>query len=336
MPTPDTKAEMHITTIHATECINFLQIVYGGKTYSLEEFSKEFKKDEFGLDILLPKCTFIYRGNKISFDEYRTMKMAISNELSFFERCHTEIMPMEPSLQINNYEYYRAAKFLEKAEDCLQTARYYLMNAADILEYDCVLNWATGYGPIYEIRTMNFKTAIVWYNNCFDYILQIVFLAFELYKGMNRYNAQMSFEEILKLCSYMSIQKVHDANSGNVNLDILWNILENCRNSITDINEWANYSKHKGGIGFKGLKADAPFQIITTDRDGNMRTSSEFESIKIELDDGVTIAKNAHKVLYDCLNQVVDFIDFGKATHTIDDQGRMVIPDKTTYVKVIL
>lgn len=319
------------------ECVHYLKLLYRGKEYTLEDFSDEFKSGEFSLENLLPECTLIYKEKKITFEEYSNNIKSFSNSLDFFERYQNEIIPLEIDLQMSNYNYYKAAKFLEKAEECLQTARYYLLICQDILEYGCNLNWKTSYGAIFQVRTMNFKTAIIWYNNCFDYILQIAFLAFELYKSMPKYNSSLGFEDILRLCTYKSIKDLHTANSSNSNLNTLWNILEKCRNSLKDINSWANFAKHKGGIGFIGLKPASPFEVSINDAGGNTQhLTSEFESISLDLDDSISVLVKAHKTLYDCLNEIMDFIDFQKAIPQKDENDNLVIPDKNSYVKVIL
>lgn len=329
--------KFQFTSRTTPECINYLEIEYENEIYSLEDFSKKYKKEEFEIEPMLKLCNFIYKGEKITFDEYQQKYVAFSNELLFYDRYGREIMPIEISLAISNYSYYKAAKFLGKAEECLQTARYYLIQSADILEYDSVINWKTGYGPIFNIRAMNFKTAIIWYNNCFDYVLQVAFLAFDLYKGMRGYNEEMTFEDILKLCTWKNIRILHESNPEHEGINELWEILKECREGLADITNWANYSKHKGGIGFNGLKAESPFHVYIGSEPGKMESrTSEFESIKLDLDESVGKAKNAHDTLYKCMDKLVDFIDFRKAVHSVNNEQNIVIPDKESYMKIIL
>lgn len=319
------------------ECIQYLKLLYKDKAYTLEDFSAKFKTGEFSLENLLSECTLIYKGEKMTFEEYSNNIKSFSDSLKFFKRYQNEVAPLEIALQLSNYEYYKAAKFLEKAEECLQIARYYLLMCYDVLEYDCNMNWTAGYGAVFQFRTINCKTAIIWYNNCFDYILLIAFLAFELYRFMPKYNSDLNFEEILRLCTYNSIKNLHIQNSTNTNLNILWGILEDCRNNLSDINSWANYAKHKGGIGFVGLKPPSPFEVSRSDANGNTQhLTSEFEPILLDLDDSITILVQAHEALYDCLNNLMDFIDFQKAIPQKDENGNLIIPDKNSYVKVIL
>ena len=319
------------------ECNGFLSLIYNGREYNLHDFSSEFKTDDFSLDHLLPKCDIVYRGKRMTYEEYVDQQRSISAQLNFFTRYREEIMPIEIGLAISNKEYYRATKFLEKAENCLQTARYYFYRSTNIMEYDCCINWKSGYQGIYDLRSRNFQTAIIWYNNCFDYIVQIAFLAFGLYKEVRRYTDDMNFEEILKLCTYNTLKTLHENNPANSGLTNLWNIIETCRVARQDLNDWANYAKHKGGIGFVGLKPDTPVQIYIGSTTGGYESRiSEFESITLDMDTSINKVISAHEALIRCLNDLTDFIDFPAALFTINEEGRYVFPKKITYSKVIL
>ena len=188
-----------------------------------------------------------------------------------------------------------------------------------------------------SIFILTFTTAIVWYNNCFDYILQIVFLAFELFKKVRRYRADMSFEEKLSMCTFKVFRDLHREYPDNEEFTQLWDILKRCHNAISELNEWANYAKHKGGIGYVGLKPDSPFQVYIGTTDGSMESrTSEFESIKLDMDESVSVLVEAHKALVSCLEEIVDFIDFESCRYTITEDGKFDIPEKSSYVKIQL
>ena len=314
-----------------------MKIIYKYNQYTLDEFSKKFKNGEFFLESLLSECTLLYRGKKLSFEDYKKQIHELSDTLKFSKLYSTSIISIEPCLAICNYDFYKAAKFLEKAEICLQTARFYLMKSANILEYDVVLPWRYGYQPIFDIRATNFTTAVIWYNNCFDYILQIAFLAFELYKKMPKYQDTMDFEDILKLCTYKNIRYLHNNNSNNTALNELWQMLDECHTKILDVNIWANYAKHKGGIGFIGLKPNSPYKIyIAKPGEQPESRTDDFEPIKLDLDDSIKKMVDIHEALLSCISKLVNFIDFSKAKYTINDEGDFVIPSKDSYVKIQL
>lgn len=318
-------------------CNDFLRLIYQDKEYSLAEFSTAFKKTEFDMDRLLPQCCIVYRGEKILFEEYVAKRRAISTRLQFFTRYRDEVLPIEIGLAISDKAYYQAAKFLEKAENCLQTARYYFYRSTDILEYDCCVNWKSGYQAIYGLRSMNFQTAIIWYNNCFDYIVQVAFLAFGLYRGIRRYNDALPFEEILKMCTYNALKTLHENQPTNTGLNDLWNIIEKCRVARQDLNDWANYSKHKGGLGFVGLNLESPIQIYVGSTQGGYESRiSDFEAITLDMDQSVEKVILAHEALMTCMNDLMDLINFPAAQHHINEEGQFVFPDKSTYCKVTL
>lgn len=324
-------------SITTPDCISYLLLEYDRKKYSLDEFSAAFKKGEFQLESILSECTLIYRGKNISFEEYSASRRKLSDQLTVFQKYSNEVFPIEMYLAICNYNYYKAAKFLEKTEKCLQTARYYLMQGADIIEYDCNVPWKYGYQPIYDIRTINFTTAIVWYNNCFDYVLQIVFLAFELFKKVRNYKDDMNFEEILRLCTFKVFRELHKDYLDNVAFTHLWDILDRCHRAITDVNDWANYAKHKGGIGYIGLNPESPVQIYIGQPDGSTESrTSEFEAIRLDMDESVSTLVAVHRALCSCLEEIVNFIDFESCKYTITEDGKFDIPDKSSYVKIQL
>lgn len=319
------------------DCVSYLIIEFEGKQYYLDEFYNTFNNNDFQIDSLLPKCTFIYKGKAQSFEEYKTSRIELSNQLDISQKYMNDVFPIEAQLAICNSDYYKAAKFLEKAENCLQTARFYLMQGANIIEYDCKISWKNGYQPIFDIRTINFTTAIIWYNNCFDYVLLVVFLAFELFEKVPRYKKDMTFEEKLKLCTFRAFQNLHKEYTDNIAFNQLWNIMEHCHNAISDLNEWANYAKHKGGIGYIGLKPKSSYQIYTRNPDGTVESrTSEFDPIKLDIDKSIETVVKSHKALFCCLEEIVDFIDFELCKYTIDKDGKFVIPDKSSYVKVKL
>ena len=141
------------------ECADFLKLLFEGREYTLNEFSVAFKKNNFDLEQLLPQCEIIYRGRKISYNQYIADLRGDVAQLGLFTRYREEIAPIELSLSIGDYDYYKAAKFVGKAENCISTARYYYYQSTNILDYDCRVNWKAGYNGIYALRTMNFETS---------------------------------------------------------------------------------------------------------------------------------------------------------------------------------
>lgn len=331
---------MNITFTSKTtpECQDYLKILYDNSDYSLEDFAKKYKTRDFSLDEKLKEAIIVYRDNKMSYEELSKAINDFSEELEFVDRYIKEIYPIEHLILMSNSDYYKAAKYINKTEKCLQTARYYLLNSFNILTTDFECNWSAGYGPQFLLRTMDFTTSVVWYNSCFDYILQVVYFAFGIYKKTDGYADQTSHEVLLKKCTYNTMGEIYSQYKTVPNYKTLWKIISKCYNALSKINLWANYIKHKGGISFKGLNAPDPFHIKMTDSEGKIITeSSDFESIEIDLDGSLNELKDVHKSLYACINDLIDFIDFKSAIpQKHPEKDGLVIPNPSSYVKVIL
>jgi hypothetical protein len=274
----------------------------------------------------------------MSYEELSKAINDFSEELEFVDRYTKEIYPIEHLILMSNSDYFKAAKYINKTEKCLQTARYYLLNSFNIITTDFECNWSAGYGPQFLLRTMDFTTSVVWYNSCFNYILQVVYFAFGIYKKTDDYTDQTSHEVLLKKCTYNTMGEICSQYKTVPNYKTLWKIISKCYNALSKINLWANYIKHKGGISFKGLNAPDPFQIKMTDSEGKIiAESSDFESIEIDLDGSLNELKDVHKSLFACINDLIDFIDFKSAIpQKHPEKDGLVIPNPSSYVKVIL
>jgi len=185
---------------------------------------------------------------------------------------------------------------------------------------------------------MDFTTAVVWYNSCIDYILQITYFAFGIYKKTDGYSDEMSHEDLLKKCTYCSMSEIYGKYKTVPNYKALWKIINKCNNALSVVNLWANYIKHKGGIAFEGLNPPDPFKMRITDQAGNViAESNDFDAIKIDLDCSLIVLKEAHNAIYDCIKELVDFINFESAIPKNDPKNnQLVIPYKADYVKVML
>lgn len=324
-----------VTSTTTPDCIEYLLIIKDGKEYSIEDFAKEFYKGEFSLDILMHDCVISYRGQNYTWDEIAKRNFDFHEALLFSKR-YNALLARESLMFFTNYDYYKAMEYIYRAESCLQTGRYYLGLSSILLPYSEEIHWSTGYGPIFMIRTVNCSTATIWYNHCFDYILLILFFAFGLYKEVPDYAEGMSHEALLKICSYDSVCRVYSRHKGNTAFKALWEIISRCYAALTTVNSWTNYIKHKGGVGYIGLRAEDPIGMVLTDLDGTpIRTNSHFESVILDLDDAIQELAKAHAALHRCCTEVIDFLNFDGAQEIFVD-GKKVITPPAYYVPDIL
>ena len=115
----------------------------------------------------------------------------------------------------------------------------------------------------------------------------------------------------------------------------MWDIIETCRLGRQKLNDWANYFKHKGGLGFIDLKPESPYAVFVQGESGKMEArTNEFEAITIDMDESIEEVVNAHNALINCMNSLIDFIGFKNAMYSISEDGRFVIPEKSSYCKI--
>ena len=137
------------------------------------------------------------------------------------------------------------------------------------------------------------------------------------------------------MCSYKNFTKIHNKRANDTNFSELWTIIEDCHKALSNINIWANYAKHKGGIGYIGLKPQCPYQIFVGSPDGKVESrTSEFEPVQLDADQCIPELVAGHQAICNCIAALVDFIEYPKANYKIDKNGRFDIPEKSTYVKI--
>ncbi len=57
--------------------------------------------------------------------------------------------------------------------------------------------------------------------------------------------------------------------------------------------------------------------------------------MQVDLDSGLIVLQKAHQTLHHCIEQLVQFIDYSSAIPQTDESGTLIVPDKSTYVKII-
>ena len=140
-----------------------------------------------------------------------------------------------------------------------------------------------------------------------------------------------------KFCTYNALKTLHENNPDNEGLSQLWDIIETCRVDRQALNDWANYAKHKGGLGFVGLKPESPVLVYMAEPGGKPeRRTSEFDTITLDIDECKENVIAAHNALIKCFNDLLDFIDFPQGQFTLNAENKIVSPDPAKYHKVIL
>lgn len=276
--------------IHRIECEDYFKLVYEGKSYRLDEFRKAFN-DKEDIDKMLSLCDIDYRGRIQHYYDYwnelkdRVLSLSLSNIYL------TEIIKNEHKIMLSNFDLYRGGKFIYKTERCLESARYYLAQSSQLVTSNNILGWNGGYYIQFWSRSLNLMTAILWYNNCFDYILQIIFLSQGMYRSMKRLGPKSKIETILKYCTLNTVLSHLDKINTTKSLE-LWKIVSDLSQQHEEMKELANTIKHRGGIVVKGLDIETKYRIKiqneASDETFNSRELEEIETIKIDIDDTIS------------------------------------------------
>lgn len=286
------------------KCDDYLRIQWEGEGYKkIEEFISlhpNAKKDE------LYRCIVNYRGVEKTYKEFIDDSSTYGDELRFVEFNPPMIVMDKP---------IRAAKyFLEKAISCLKTARFFASKSKLILDTDYNLHWSQGYIPQYFFRCIYFGTAVTWYSNTFDQLLQAVYWAYELYteakdKDGNLYD-NWDDKKVMTCCTYgFVLEELQNREKAEIR-----KLLTTGSGKIEKVRCWANYIKHKGGIDYKDSQVENPFQFYSISEQTKVKSQiDDFKSpIKIDIDEESKTLLQAHRALYECTTQIIEAIDIDK------------------------
>lgn len=301
-----------ITAKTYPKCDDYLRIRKADDEYKkIEDFIKLYpniKEPE------IYECMIKYRAVEKTYREFMNDYLSFADQLQFVEFNPCKII-VNQSARVSKY-------FIEKAIDCLQTARFFAIKSHLILDKNSNLNWTQGYIPQYSFRCTYFGTAVTWYSNTFDQLLQAVFWAFELYtdavdKKRNHYNDSWDAKKTLKFCNYDFVIRILKKR-GNTDTRKL---LISCFKIIEEVRSWANYIKHKGGIDYKDSEPEEPIRVYVAPRNSNINVTQlderfaieKFKSpIEIDIDEKCNTLLQVHCALYECITKIIDVIDFDK------------------------
>lgn len=279
---------------------------------------------------LLATCTIRYRGKDISYSDYDEQYKRWTESLNFV--CFQKpVVMVNPSIEASAY-------FVEKAIECLQFARFFIIKSGRLLENDYHIPWTQGYQPQFLFRCIYFGTATTWLQNSFDQVLQAVYWAKELYKcakdkQKKAYDTTWDVKKVLQFCNYTFVKRELDQCS----LTDCSKHLSTCYAKTKTVRDWANFIKHKGGIDYKYLEAESPlkkyFVPVEAQKEmGRDMNSSiwfpdprfeikDFRSpIKVDIDKQLATLVNAHSALYQVICETIADIDFANNSLIINNR----------------
>jgi hypothetical protein len=289
---------------------DFLKIIEGGQAYPLDSFIKKHQSDAISpIYAVLENCQIKYRGEIKNYKDYLKEQLAFTKRLRFFEFNSFKTWPSK------NDRY--AVYFVKKANECLEIARFFTMKSARWFESNEGLNWNTGYMPHFLFRCIYFGTAVTWYANCYDHILQIVYWCLKFYMAAKDrddqpYDPTWDDKKLISLCVFDLVVKELKASPSYKDVR---KMLITCYEQIKEVRQWSNYTKHKGGLDYKYIEVEAPFRVFIQKDGGEKEQIKDFEPlIEIDIDAEMHKLAEAHENLFKCLSDVVTKMDFESRT----------------------
>lgn len=260
-------------------------------------------------------CIVNYRGTKKPHKDFIEDYSNQSNDMKFV-RFNPFMIIIDPTVRASLY-------FMKKAIDCHGTSRFFAMKSFLILDTDFNLGWKQGYVPHFLFRCTYFGTAATWYSNTFDQLLQAVYWGYSLYTSVtdrdgNSYDDTWDAKKTMSLCTYEFV--VGELKARGL-LDVRKK-LTSCSGKIEEVRTWANYIKHKGGIDYKYLEPDDPFQVyfVPVEEESNGASTKppderfaikNFKSpIEIDIDEKLPVLENVHQALYECITDIIGLINY--------------------------
>ena len=247
--------------------MDFLKIIYKDKEYTLEELISESNELLKGL----------------------TVPIEFQFQNSIIGWC-----------LINDKGYAVAGEKFKDLYSVIASARFALLNAHTKIHKHNI-SWQSGYPAQLWLRSQYLQNSILWYNSCEDYILQIIYFAFDFYSDLKQYKKEM------KKCRFDNICKKLDKYDHLPNTHILYNNLLSYHNdpSVKIIRDYADLTKHNQLLKFHGLDSNLPLYYNTHDF-----TTKDIEPKKIDIDETVDVLKDVHQKIISLGLFLLKFIEF--------------------------
>lgn len=315
------------TATYKPECEQFLKIrTATGEFQTIDKFIKEHPDTT---EDFLNTCILNYRGRELSYKDYEDEYTAFSKKMKF-------VSFQKPTVILDD-SIRAAAYFTKKAIECLQFARFFTMKSALLIDADFNMRWSQGYVPQFLFRCIYFGTSTTWFSNAFDHVLQSVYWGKGLYTSVKDRNDQpyddsWDTKKIMENCTYEFV--VSELKTRRL-VDCR-NYLTTCSSKIEEVRKWANYIKHKGGVDYKFLEAEAPFEIyfVPVEESQNVELLpasppklpdkkyevKAFKSpVQIDIDKNLKTLVDAHTAIFLSINETIADIDY--EYHSVKMEG---------------
>ncbi|RZK43343.1 MAG: hypothetical protein EOO90_03530 [Pedobacter sp.] len=234
-------------------------------------------------------------------------------------------------VNLGDYGYLIAIEKFRQLHNLMATARFALSQAHQKLHKSPVL-WSSGYIGQIWLRTQYLKNAVLWYNSCDDYFLQIIWFAFDFFNPHTLTKPEV-YKNLLKKCRWESLKKPLIPRKSEANIELLLLKINELHsdNDLKEVRNIANSLKHHADIFIQDLDLQPDFSL-TSYQGFN---SEAVANTGLDIDETVLLLQKAHQKLTDFSKFLINYIDFDKPFEN-DEKGVIHldrIKEKSLYKK---
>lgn len=211
-------------------------------------YAKLFElKDEQFLDYPI---NLIYKNKQYSLNEFVDEDIRLSRELSFAGSINglgaihnLEVIDLAMSSRLSEEELATCIETFRLFQDVYNTfslARFALLDGYKKLHLHSTITWESGDKAQLWLRTYYLNNAIIWYNSCFDILLQTLWIGKKYYQN--------------RLCTFLGLCNDFDTILSKCRLE---HIPEKCMENFSKsdickyVRDKANKLKHRNGLRYK-------------------------------------------------------------------------------------
>lgn len=268
----------------------------------------------------------IYREKQYSIEEIISESNGLLKELEL-PKVFVKYFDITEFGLVQDEGYAIAGEKFNDLFEILTSGRYALYNAHLKIIGDQNI-WKNGYKYNLFLRSEHLKNAILWYNSCADYILQIIWFAFDFYSNINDYEREM-FK-----CNYDAINTKLNLFKNKTNASLLQSKIKTFynNNKIKKLRDLSRRLKHKQGLDFIGLNRSRISEIRTQNI-----SSSILNKKQIDIDTTINEIAEVHKLIVEFGIFIDDFINFD-SMFIKDKIGDIILQrkNKKDFKKIII
>jgi hypothetical protein len=249
-----------------------------------------------------------YKDKSYSLKELVADENKFSSSLKVPQRLHVGISKIQWSFT-QDYGYMIAADKFDQLYHLLATAKFALTQAYQKIHKSPIL-WGSGYPGQLWLRSQFLKNAVLWYNSTDDYLLQIIWFAFDFFKQENMRDAGQ-YQRELQTCRWDKLFKVLRPRETEPNVKGLLDRVNTFQRdpAIKEIRRIANSLKHHANIQIKDLE---PAENILISSHTGFNSKAVANS-QLDIDEACELLKTGHEAVIKFSEFLLDFIDFRAA-----------------------